>query len=263
MTQIGLFDSTVDQAFTYRLYVNRKVVSMQNVTVEDTLPDGMYFDGGASAVTCYKMDPVSLTRTDTVLSQARVSIHGQTLRAELGDIDFPVEIEYHVLVPAQSSVQLRNRAEITYTQDGRPYKESREYIAQGYDYSASNGVKSVDKTVISDDPADQWVTYTVRFWNENGFRAGEINLTDRLDEHVRFLYADDSPYFHVSADNGDPCVLHIGNDRDIPASLETSVSFVCDFTRVPVAYTVLNSVGGNMTRTIKIGILSKASMMNR
>ena len=250
--QIGLFDSSVDQDFIYRLFINRKNVSMTNVTVSDTLPDGMYFND-IGTVTCYRIDASSMTRTDESLKNVSVSISGQTLTVHLGDIDHPVEIEYSVHVPAQTSVYLRNHSEVTYIQDGTSHKEHSDYIAQGNDYSASNGVKSVDKTVISDDPSDQWVTYTIKFWNDNSFAEGEINLTDDLDDHVKYLYADDNEYFSVTQDKDDDTVLHIINTKAIPASMEAYVTFVCDFSGVPVGYTVLNTTGGNTTKTKKIG----------
>ena len=53
--------------------------------------------------------------------------------------------------------------------------------------------------------------------------------------------------------SADPTVLHISNDREIPADTRAEVSFVCDFSRVPVGYTVYNSVGGNTTETKKVG----------
>ena len=84
-TQYGLFDSSVDHVFTYRLYVNRKNVSMKDVTVSDELPDGMYFPSDA-AVECYYMDPDTYQRTDRIFENARISILGQNLTVVLGDI---------------------------------------------------------------------------------------------------------------------------------------------------------------------------------
>ncbi len=250
--QIGLFDSSVDNVFTYRLFINRKNVSMTGVMVTDTLPDGMYFNGDSTGIVCYRIDPETMTSTGEIVSPVSVTIRGQRLSINLGDIDFPVEIQYEVFIPAQTSVYLKNHAEVSYTQDGSPHQESRDYIAQGNDYSAANGVKSVDKTVISDDPSDQWVTYSIRFWNENGFEAGEISLIDDLDDYVTFLYADANPYFSVTQDGGDPSILHISNVEPIPASTEIFVTFVCDFSRVPIGYTVQNTVGGNTTKTTKM-----------
>ncbi|MBQ8994313.1 MAG: Cna B-type domain-containing protein [Oscillospiraceae bacterium] len=250
-TQIGLFDSSDDHDFTYRLFINRKNVSMTNVTVSDTLPDGMIFNG-LDTVVCHKMDGSTMTTTDEVISTAQVSFSEKTLTVFLGDIDYPVEVSYSVHVPAQTSVFLRNHSEVTYTQDGSTYKEGKDYIAQGEDYSASNGVKSVDKTIISDDPSDQWVTYTIRFWNENRFEPGEISLVDDLDDYVTYLYSDDNEYFELTVDEDDPTVLYITNVKAIPASTEVYETFVCDFSGVPVGHTVYNSTGGNTTRTKKV-----------
>ena len=249
--QIGIFDSSVDNDFTYRLYINRKNVTMTNVTVTDTLPDGMYFVG-ASTVVCYKMDPTTMTTTDEILSGAVISISGQNLSVYLGDIDYPVEIQYQVHVPVQTSVYLRNHSEITYTQDGTTYQEHQDYIAQGDDYSAVNGIKRVDKTIISDDPSDQWVTYTIEFWNENGFATGEISLIDDLDDYVTFLYAENNEYFELTVDENDPSILHIANIKEIPGGTHVYETFVCDFSGVPIGHTVFNTAGGNTTITAKI-----------
>ncbi len=251
-TQIGIFDATQDNEFMYRIFANRKNVSMENVTLTDTLPDGMYFVGGTESIICYKINPSTMGRTDTIVEPESVTIDGQKLTVRLGDIDYPVEIDYTVSVPAQTSVYLRNCAEIKYVQDGEIYKEHQDYIAQSEDYSAVNGVKSVDKTQITTEMADQWVTYTIRFWNENRFAKGEINLDDQLDPYIDYLFMDDSEYFEIKQDSDDDHLLHITNAKAIPASTEVSISFVCSFIRVPEGYTVLNTVGGNTTKTTKV-----------
>lgn len=160
-------------SFSARVSLHVEELTTDDITISDgdkeitVLPQG-----GAGSVICRKMDGTTMSTTDEVLDGAVVTVSGQNISVFLGDIDYPVEISYEVFVPAQSSVRLRNHSEIVYTQDGKTYKESRDYIAQGNDYSAANGVKSVDKTVISNDPDDQWVTYYIKFWNENGFAAG-------------------------------------------------------------------------------------------
>ena len=250
--QIGIFDSSADHEFEYRLFVNRKNAVLKDVTVTDTLPDGMELAGGAADVSCTRIDQSSMTSTGEAVPGATVRFSGKTLTVSLGDIDYPVQIAYRVFVPAQSSVYLRNHSEVTYTQDGGRYQETSDYIAQGDDFTASNGVKSVDKTLISENPADQWVTYSIRFWNDNGFEKGEISLIDNLDDYVTYLYADPNEWFSVTQDADDPTILYITNKKAIPGSREVNVSFVCDFTRVPVGYTVLNTVGGNTTSTTKL-----------
>ena len=242
-TQIGLFDSSVDNTFTYRLYINRKNVAMSNVTVRDTLPDG---------ISCHKIDPSTMTDTGEAVPGARVSLSGQRLTVHLGDIAYPVAITYRVFVPAQASMYLRNRSEVTYTQEGVTHQEHHDYIAQGNDYSASNGIKRVDKTIISDIPSDQWVTYTIEFWNDNRFASGDISLVDDLDDYVRFLYAESNEYFELTVDEHDSTILRITNVKEIPAGVHVYEVFVCDFGGVPVGYTVRNTVGGNATATTKI-----------
>lgn len=70
--------------------------------------------------------------------------------------------------------------------------------------SAANGEKSVDKSIISTDPEDQYVIYTIKFWNSNGFSAGEINLRNVLDPYVRFVSADSNEYFSIVQDSDNP-----------------------------------------------------------
>lgn len=69
---------------------------------------------------------------------------------------------------------------------------------------------------------------------------------------MRFLYADDNEWFTTTVDPKDPTLLHITNSKAIPASTEVFVTFVYDFSKVPVGYTVKNTVGGNTTTTLKM-----------
>ena len=111
------------------------------------------------------------------------------------------------------------------------------------------GVAQVDKTRVALDADDQWVTYTFRFWNENGFEAGEISLVDHLNEHVSFLYADADEHFEVRA--SDSHTVMIANTQAIPASTEMYISFTCDFSDVPAGYVITNTVGSNTVTTVK------------
>lgn len=118
--QIGLFDSSVDQVFTYRLFINRKNVSMKGVVVTDVLPDGMYYNGDVSMVICHVIDPSTMTTTNQVITPESITISGKKLTIRFGDIDAPIEVKYSVFIPAQSSVQLKNHAEVTYTRKVKP-----------------------------------------------------------------------------------------------------------------------------------------------
>ena len=123
----------------------------------------------------------------------------------------------------------------------------------GNENSAAFGTKTVDKTVVSTDPDDQLVTYTIKFRNDQGFSAGAIQLVDELDSHVGFVSAEPNEYYAVEQDPSDPQRLVIRNTNGIDGSSETYVTFTTDFTNVPVGYTVANTVGGNTTKTTKCG----------
>ena len=244
--QIGLYQDG-ETEFLYRLFVNDKQAAMSGVTVVDTLPDGMDFDTDKE-----------ITVTDRVSGDAidpdsyEVSVHGSKLIFKYpGEFSSTLQINYWVRIPEGSKASYTNRAVVTYESGGETYQESRKYILQSVDYHAASGEKSVNKTEISDDPADQWVTYTIKFWQENGFDIGEVDLTDQLDEHVRFLYAEDSDAFEIVQDQDDPQLIHIRNVAAISGSAAEYVRFVCDFSDVPDGYTVRNTVGGNTTATTK------------
>ena len=246
--QIGIVDLTDGGTFKYRLYVNNKEANLSNVTVIDQLPDGMTFNSEkgfevTDAITGADIDP----------SLYSIHVSGQTITFSYpGEFNNRIQINYWVDIPAGSNQsKYTNTATITYTQDGNVYQEHRNYVLQGTANSASNGEKSVDKTEISTDPADQFVTYTIKFWNSNGFEAGEINLIDELDSYVRFVSASENEYFSILQDPDNPQKLHITNTSAISESMTAYVRFIVDMSNVPEGYTVENTVGGNTTKTTK------------
>jgi len=244
--QIGVYESTNDEVIGYRLYINNKQATMNNITVVDTLPDGMTFDRTRG------IRVTNATGDDIDPSLYSVSISGQNLTFNYpGTLTDTVWVYYWVNARGGNNIKYTNRAEIYYQSDGVTYQEHRNYVLQGNNYNAACGEKSVDKTVVSSDPADQRVTYTIKFWNSNGFDVGEINLFDELDGNVRFLYADQADKFEISYDEVTHSV-HIYNAQAITGSETEYVRFVVDFTDVPEGYTVENSVGGNTTKTLKM-----------
>lgn len=235
---------------TYRVFVNPKKGNLKNVTVTDPFPDGMHLEEGS----------VTVKDWDT----GEEITNGYTLDAESGSLRFESsEINGHEYCISYrlrfddgenpSKGKYKNNATITYDENGGTYSESKGSIVQGADYSASNGEKSVDKSVISGDPSDQTVTYTIKFWNNNGFKAGEINLTDNLDKYVEYTGAATNDYFSVRQDPNDPQKILITNTKDINGDQTMYVRFTTDFSKVPVGYTVSNTVGGNTTKTTKVG----------
>lgn len=248
--QIGIADLTNGGTFKYRLCINDKKGNISNVTVVDRIPDGMTLNLSKSIevtdqATGKTIDP----------SNYSIEIDGQTLTFKYpGSTSSTIQVNYWVDIPAESNTsKYTNTATITYAQNAEIHQEHRNYVLQGTDNNASNGEKSVDKSIISTDPDDQFVTYTIKFWNSNGFAAGEINLTDELDSHVSFVSADESDYFSIEQDASDPHKIKITNTKAIESSTTTYVRFMVDMSNVPVGYTVKNSVGGNTTKTTKYG----------
>ncbi|WP_270304011.1 Cna B-type domain-containing protein [Baileyella intestinalis] len=247
--QIGTADLTNGGSFKFRLYINRKEGDISQVTVNDRIPDGMTLDEDKG---------IQVTDWDT----------GKTIDPSLysWDMDqqnlvfkYPGSFSNHILVTYWATVptgsntsKFTNTATITYTENGEVHQEHKSYVLQGSANNASNGEKSVDKSEITTDPDDQIVTYTIKFWNSNGFSENQINLTDDLDSHVKFLSAEDNEYFSIKQDKDDPQKIHISNTKAIDGSTTTYVRFTVDMTDVPVGYTVENSVGGNTTKTTKI-----------
>lgn len=248
--QIGIADLTNGGTYKYRLYINDKQGTLSDVTVVDRLPDGMTFDS-------IKGIEVKDTGTEKAIDPSLYSFEhkGQTLIFKYqGTFSNIIEVDYWVDIPAKSNTsKYTNTATITYTQDGQVHQEHRSYVLQGSDNNASNGEKSVDKSIITTDPDDQLVTYTIKFWNSNGFAAGDINLVDNLDSYVRFVSADSNEYFSVSQDRTDLQKIIITNTKAIDSSTTTYVRFMVDMNKVPVGYTVYNTVGGNTTKTTKYG----------
>jgi pilin isopeptide linkage protein/uncharacterized repeat protein (TIGR01451 family) len=171
-------------------------------------------------------------------------------------------IRYKAAVPAGSAVKYSNSAVINYTENGESKIESAiRNIYPESSATASLGVKSVDKTEISSDPSDQYVEYTLTFkthsdssYNMVPFEIGDIDLDDKLDTNVTFdhvSYTDSN--FSVTY-NSTTHSVHIENIKRIADSgTEHEVSFVVNFTNVPVGTTVSNSVGGNTVKTKKYG----------
>lgn len=250
--QIGIDSglATSDQALKYRVYVNQKRATMCDVTVVDTLPDGMVFD---------------TTKTPTVTrvdygdtldpSSYSLSLTGNKLTfTHPGYLTEPVQITYWV-VAGHGSVKYTNRADIVYSSNGQSYQEHRNYVLQSGSYKSAYGEKSVDKTVVNNNPSDQTVTYTIKFWNNEGFKVGDINFDDKLDPHVAFLFADQNPKFEVTYDDATHSV-HIKNTAALLSSDTEYVRFAVDFSHVPEGRTVANTVGGNTVKTLKKASIS-------
>lgn len=248
-SQIGVADLTNGGSYKFRLYINRKEGDISQVTVNDRIPDGMTLD---------KEKGIQVTDWDTGKT-IDPSLYSWEMDQQNLVFKYPGSLSNHILitysatVPAGSNTaKFTNTATITYTENGEVHQEHKSYVLQGSANNASNGEKSVDKSEITTDPDDQIVTYTIKFWNSNGFSENQINLTDDLDSHVKFLSAEENEYFSIKQDKDDPQKIHITNTKAINGSTTTYVRFTVDMSDVPVGYTVKNSVGGNTTKTTKV-----------
>ena len=242
---------------SYRLFVGDPSRSLSDITVTDTFPEGMHYD--ASREASAKEDCRTSVRwengeaLDESTYALNVTEHGLTFRYYgSGYPQDKIVVKYTLYFDEDETPELgryQNRAEMKYTEDGSEYSITKGAAVQGSRYSAANGVKSADKSVISCDPDDQIVTYTIKFWNSSGFGANEICLTDNLDEHVRFVGAAENEYFSVK--QTDEHQLVIANKKAIEGRKTVYVQFTTDFSDVPAGYTVSNTVGGNTTKTFK------------
>ena len=248
-SQIGIADLTNGGSYKFRLYINRKEGDISQVTVNDRIPDGMTLDKDKGIQVT---DWATRKAIDPSLYSWEMDQQNLVFKYP-GSFSNHILITYSATVPAGSNTsKFTNTATITYTENGEVHQEHKSYVLQGSDNNASNGEKSVDKSEITTDPDDQIVTYTIKFWNSNGFSENQINLTDDLDSHVKFLSAEDNEYFSIKQDKDDPQKIHITNTKAINGSTTTYVRFTVDMSDVPVGYTVRNSVGGNTTKTTKV-----------
>ena len=262
----SIYDPDKGAVAPYRIFVNLKQASLTDVTVTDYLPEGLTFGGKGTISYCWTatgQSNVDLTAAEQ--DQISFTQNGNQLIWTIGSLlenRKQLLIQYKAEVPAGPAVNYHNVAVINYTEEGVNKTESASRnIYPESNADASLGVKSVDKTEVSSDPADQFVEYTFTFRthadsdnNMIPFEAGEINLTDKLDENVRFVrasYVDDN--FSVAYDEGAHSVLIKNTKRITDGGTEHEVSFVVDFSEVPAGTTVSNTVGGNTVNTKKYG----------
>ncbi|MCI2061930.1 MAG: hypothetical protein LKJ83_04075 [Eubacteriaceae bacterium] len=236
--------------------VDPKLAAMANVVVKDTLPDELQFVDGSIVIK--KENPDG---TNSVLPQDEVAKYtksqGKNIQFDFGDMDGThyYRIYYQAKVVSGTNVKFSNTATINY--DNGDVEESTFKLIPESGAGAAVGYKKVDKTFITDDPDDQQVTYTITFDNDNAFKAGEINLQDKLDSNVKYVTSYGSDYFDLSYDKTTNTV-NITNSKEIPESTKQVVTIVTDFSNVPVGTTVSNTVGGNTVKTKKTDAVIKA-----
>ena len=255
--QIGVYDCSQDVEPIFRLLINEREADIHDVVVNDTLPDGMEFEEIVDAVTGSGTKLKEGTDYTFESSGQKLTFH---INGRLTD---KVTISYKVKIQKNSGFPIVNKSSVSYTrEDGTKGYEVSDFTAQGSSYSAANGVKTVDKTEISSDPADQAVTYTFHFWNDQAFEPGTINFTDKLDSHVDFMSCDGvknqdgsytDGYFTLTPvkDADGTWSVSVTNSKKIAANISADVSFTVDFSRVPEGYTVVNAVNGSKVETKK------------
>jgi len=241
---------------TFAVDVDPKLAAMANVVVKDTLPDELQFVDGSIVIK--KENPDG---TNSVLPQAEVAKYtksqGKNMQFDFGDMDgtYYYRIYYQAKVVSGTNVKFSNTANINY--DNGDVEESTFKLKPESGAGAAVGYKKVDKTFITDDPADQQVTYKIIFDNDNAFKAGEINLHDKLDSNVKYVASYGSDYFDLSYDKTTNTV-NITNSKEIPGSTKQVVTIVTNFSNVPAGTTVSNTVGGNTVKTRKTDAVIKA-----
>ncbi|MEG2948379.1 MAG: FctA domain-containing protein [Raoultibacter sp.] len=251
----GVFDQEKDVVVTYAIEVDPRMTVMKDVVVTDVICDPMVLDPSSITIIPQSVgQPSGLALSASEVAQI-VSVSGSSVTFNFGsrlDSTKFYRIYYDVSIPKFTKGKIENSATIHYSSPGGPGVETSTFtIKPKLGYSNSVGYKTVDKTVISDDAGDQTVTYTITFENDQAFNVGEINLTDRLDNRVRYVDSYGSDYFSLRYDDASHSVA-IANTAAIPASSRQSVTIVTDFTDVPIGATIENSVGGNVTKTKKI-----------
>lgn len=251
-----------ESALSYRLLFNEESVYKGSITITDPIPQGASLVDGSLHV--YQLVPMPKGSSRKYYRALDISLYASVrdgdIVIDLGDyygasgMSLPIEVAYSLKVDPGWASDIVNVATASWTDESGSHSVSSQVrMYTGNENSAAFGIKTVDRTVVSTDPDDQLVTYTIKFWNDQGFAAGAIQLVDELDPHVRFVSAEPNEYYVVEQDPNDPQRLVIRNTKDIDGSLETYATFTTDFTNVPVGYTVANTVGGNTTKTTKCG----------
>lgn len=259
----SIYDPDKGAVAQYRIFVNLKNTSMSSAVVTDYLPAGLTFQNGSVSYH-WSTDQTDTPLTESEINQISFQQDGNKLTWNMGTLlenGGEIVIMYKAAVPAGVALTYHNVAVINYTEYGTNKTESASRnIYPEANATASLGVKSVDKTVISSDPSDQYVEYTFTFKTHANasytmvpFAVGDIKFDDKLDSNVQFdhvSYCDDSltAVYDASAHK-----VHIENTKEISDSSEHQVSFVVNFTNVPAGTTVTNTVGGNTVKTRKYG----------
>ena len=241
-TEIGIYTPSSDVTASFHIDVNHSGQEMWNVTVTDDVPvmDGVIYNHDLQIG---NLDGATYTNQSND-NHIRVSFD------HLSPDQRP-RLTYSVTIKAGTTLKVNNNAVLDYTSQtgGNETVIDRFQLKPGNGYSAADAYKSVDKTVVSGDPADQTVKYTITFDPDKEFEAGELRLEDKLNEYVRYLYSYGDSAFDVSYDEATHTV-HMVNNRTVEGNQKKTVTIVTDFSEVPEGTDVANTVG-NTVHTLK------------
>ncbi|WP_072500059.1 hypothetical protein [Olsenella phocaeensis] len=191
----GIYNQDEDVKVTFAVEADPRQSQMWAAVITDVLPPELVLDPDSFEIWTETVDSSGTRHTGEQLSAAEVagiiSVSGGTITMDFGDrLDGSkfYRVYYSVTVPRGTKARIANSAKIDYTGQNGPSTETSTFTLKPQSgYSSSIGYKSVDKAEVGADPADQVVTYTITFENDQGFAVGDINLDDRLDSRVRYL----------------------------------------------------------------------------
>lgn len=249
------YNSDQDKVITYNLYLNGRREHMHDVVATDTLPEGETFVNEEPIIS------MGNKRMSTSEGDYTLRKDGQIMTITFHKpVTDQVRITYKVLAKGNASgVFYVNNFKVNYKLDGDDtvYQAERDHELIGTGNSAANGIKSVDRTVISENDTNQLVRYSFKFWTSDGagFAPGKISLQDQLNPYLRFMYADPNPLFDITFKDG---VVSISNKTQIQNNKSVTASFVVDFSQVPAGSIISNTNGANTVKTVKAGAVLRA-----
>ncbi len=241
-TEIGIYTPSSDVTAKFHIDVNHNGQEMWNVSVTDDVPmvDGVIYNNDL------QIDNLNGASFTNHSNANHISVSFDHLSS-----DQQPRLTYTVTIKAGTTLKINNNAVLDYTSQTGENETviDRFQLKPGNGYSAADAYKSVDKTVVSGDPEDQTVKYTITFDPDKEFAAGELRLEDKLNEYVKYLYSYGDSAYDVSYDEATHTV-HMVNNQTVDGNRKRTVTIVTDFSNVPEGTDVTNTVG-NTVHTLK------------
>lgn len=248
----GEYDPDRDVRITYAISVDPKMARLHNAVVTDTLPAGMSVD--PASIRIVPIDNDSHFGPDLPEDEVQqiVYISGNQLVFSFGnrlDGTKQYRIYYDVVVEAGTTATLTNTATIHH--EGGCEKSSSFTITPEHEPTTLTTNKIVDRDVVSNDPEDQTVTYTIEIKNDHALHVGELHVSDALDERIHYKGAQGSDALEITYDEVEHEV-RITNNKEIPANSTQTVMISTDFSDAPAGSEVHNTVGDSTVTTKKV-----------